>query len=226
MIYIADDDKDICYLISQQLNKDGMETKSFPDGQALYEAFMEVPCDLVVTDVMMPILSGFELVKRLREISQVPLIIISANGQEEKRLRGYELGSDDYLTKPFSLKELSYKVRNLLRRHQIQSPTNAGNHYMSASDLILDSQNHEVRIGDQLVETSEKEYQFLKLLLGNKSKAFSREEIIEAIWGYDFVEDTRLLDHVVKRIRKKLIDCDAVFRIDTVWGFGYKVGES
>lgn len=222
-IYIADDDDDICFVIERQLVADGFEVESFKNGQQLYDAFINNPCDLIVTDVLMPVLNGFEMCSLIRETSQVPIIIISANGEEEKRLRGYELGSDDYLTKPFSLKELSMKVRNMLKRVNDQSRQLSTNNHYKVKDLIINNNEHLVYIGHDQLSLSEKEYNFLSLLVNNKNKALSREFLIEKIWGYEFVEDTRLLDHVVKRIRKKLIELEAQFRIETVWGFGYKV---
>ena len=223
LVYVADDDKDICFVIERQFVSDGFEVKTFESGQQVYDAFLEAPCDLIVTDVMMPELNGFEMCSLVRKISNVPIIIISANGQVAKRLQGYELGSDDYVTKPFSLKELSMKAKNMLKRIDYQSRLFESEDRYAIRDLIIKESEHLIYINNELMTVSEKEYNFLHLLIINKNKALSREFLIEKIWGYEFVEDTRLLDHVVKRIRKKLIELESEFRIETVWGFGYKV---
>ncbi len=224
-IYVADDDKDICYMIERQLVVDGFAVDTFYDGQELYETFIKTPCDLLITDVMMPKLNGFQLCQLIREISNVPIIIISANGEEEKRLQGYNLGSDDYLTKPFSLKELSLKSRNMLKRINNRSIYNNDINIHMIKDFIMKIHEHTAFIEEKRMNISEKEFQFLQILVESKNVALSRETIIEKIWGYGCVEDTRLLDHVVKRIRKKLIELDAKFRIETIWGYGYKVSD-
>lgn len=235
LVYVADDDKDICYMIERQLVKDGFEVMTFHDGLALYDQFQSIGCDLIITDVMMPAMTGFELCQKIRILSDVPIIIISANGEEEKKIRGYTLGSDDYLTKPFSLKALSMKARNMILRNERQKDAvrvdpvsthdNEAVNLYQIKDVTIDLLSHSVGVNGKPMSVSEKEFSFLLLLVKNRNKALSREMIMEDLWGYENVEDTRLLDHVVKRIRKKLMEMDAEAMIETVWGYGYKVSD-
>lgn len=222
-IYIADDESHICHMIERQLLTENYNVMSFLDGESLLERFNQMPCDLIITDIMMPGINGYELCQTVRLTSNVPIIMLSAKGEEIDRIHGLELGSDDYMTKPFSLRELAVKVKNMLKR--TERSTSVISHEIRCQDLVIDKVKHLVMIGEKELHVTSKEFELLFLLVANKNEAFSREKIIQVIWGYDYNEDTRLLDHLVKRLRKKMIQEEAICQIETIWGYGYKVGD-
>ncbi len=223
-IYIAEDDKHISDILQTHLAQNGYEISCFPDGQALLQAYETLPCDLIITDIMMPRMNGYDLCKEIRKTSLIPLIMISANNEEVDRILGLELGGDDYIGKPINLRELTVKVKNALHRmaliHQSPSP----NQSLSHLDLSLDLESRSAQIAGDFFEVTTKEFDFLELLLNNVGKAFSREQIIRAVWQYDFDGDSRQVDQLIKRLRKKMLLLGADCEIKTVWGFGYKIG--
>lgn len=221
LIYIADDDKNICDLFSVHLSRENYETEVFYNGVELYERFLQKPCDLIVTDVSMPKLGGYELCRKIREKSQIPIIMVSANHEEIDRVLGLELGCDDYIGKPVSLRELTVKIKNIFRRI---SNTIEENHIVTYKDLIIDKQAHSVTLCEKKLPVTPKEFEVLTLLTSQANKAFTREELIQIVWEYDFEGDTRQVDHVIKRLRKKMIENGGECQIQTVWGVGYKIG--
>ncbi|MFV0519020.1 MAG: response regulator transcription factor [Lachnospirales bacterium] len=225
-IYIAEDDVNLCLILKSQLLSDGYRVSEFYDGKDLLERFKETPCDMILTDIMMPIMSGYDLCKEIRKYSEIPIIMLSAKDEEIDKILGLELGSDDYISKPYSLREVSVKVRNMLRRAKA-STSEAENDegVLTCKDLKLVSVSREVKIGGNDFPVTTREYDLIELLISNKNVAFSREKIIENIWGYDYYGDSRQVDHLIKRLRKKLLLAGAEFTIDTIWGYGYKVSE-
>ena len=224
MIYIADDDPQICLILERLLTSEGFEVLTFHNGVELFEAFVEKPSALVITDIMMPKMDGYELCLELRKISDVPIVMLSAKGEEQARIAGLELGSDDYLTKPVSLKELSLKVKHILQRRKGR-PIQQGSAILACHDLSIDGAKHMVLLNGCEFKVTEKEYTFLELFMSNCHQSHSRETIIRCVWGYEAMDDTKFLDHFVKRLRKKLASAKAVFEIETVWGFGYRIKE-
>lgn len=224
LIYVADDEKRIRYMIERQLTTDGFEVKTFVNGQELLTDFKNHKADLVITDIMMPEMDGYELCEKLRTYSQVPIIMLSAKDEEMDRVQGLELGSDDYIAKPFSLKELSVKVRNMLRRYS-RLQEKVENTLLKCQDLEINTLGRVIHVNDQTLKLTSNEYELLYMLVSNKNQAFSRQDIIKGIYGFEEDEDTRLLDQLIKRIRKKIYVCEGEFEIKTVWGYGYKVGE-
>jgi DNA-binding response OmpR family regulator len=223
-VYVADDDKNLCDLLKSQLVNDGYDVTAFSDGEALLEGFKKNACDLIITDIMMPKMNGYELCREIRKASDVPIIMISAKDAEIDRVLGLELGSDDYISKPFSLREVSVKVKNMLRR-AYASKTAQATDSIVCKDLEINEANRSVQIGGAEFATTAKEYDLLELLVKNKNQAFTREMIIERIWGYDYFGDTRQVDHLIKRLRKKMLLADSECKIETLWGFGYKVSD-
>lgn len=221
-IYVADDDKNICDLFCSHLSQEGFSVETFLNGQVLWKKFAESPCDLIVTDVAMPLFNGYDLCRKVREVSDVPLIMISANHEEIDRILGLELGSDDYMAKPVSLRELSVKIKNIFRR--MEGIQEANPKILTHQDLVLDVSAHLVTLCDRHLPVTPKEFELLSLLVSHKNKAFTREEIIQAVWQYDFEGDARQVDHVIKRLRKKMLEHGGECQIQTVWGVGYKVG--
>lgn len=224
-IYAADDDQMIRELLQAHIEKAGFGIKTFENGRSLYDAFIAEPCDLIITDIVMPVMNGYDLCREIRKESMVPIYMISANNDEIDRVLGLELGSDDYISKPISFRELLIKIKNTFKRLDNYSvkPLNSN---LVCLDVTLNKENREVFIKDQLLQTSSKEFELLMLLMDNVNRPFSREQLIEAIWGYDYFGETRQVDHMVKRLRKKMILMEAEMQIQTVWGFGYKIGDS
>ncbi len=227
VIYIAEDDVNLCLILKSQLLSDGYKVHEFYDGKDLLEKFNEEPCDMIITDIMMPIMSGYDLCKEVRKTSEIPIIMLSAKDEEIDKIIGLELGSDDYISKPYSLREISVKVRNMLRRSKNsntqEDETTEG--ILTCRDMKMICASREVQIGGKEFVVTTREYDLIELLTTNLNVAFSREKIIENIWGYDYYGDSRQVDHLIKRLRKKLLLAGAEFTIDTIWGYGYKVTE-
>ena len=197
----------------------------FANGKALLDAFIAKPCDMIITDIVMPKLSGYDLCREIRKTSMIPIFMISANNEEIDRVLGLELGSDDYISKPISFRELLIKIKNAFRRlDSLKTPSDSA--AITCQDLKLNKQSREIFINDQLLQTTSKEFDLLYLFLQSKNVAFSRDQIIDQVWGYDYYGDLRQVDHIIKRLRKKMIQADAQCRIQTVWGYGYKMGDS
>lgn len=224
-IYAADDDQMIRELLQAHIEKAGFGIKTFENGRSLYDAFIAEPCDLIITDIVMPVMNGYDLCREIRKESMVPIYMISANNDEIDRVLGLELGSDDYISKPISFRELLIKIKNTFKRLDNYSVKPLKSNLVCL-DVTLNKENREVFIKDQLLQTSSKEFELLMLLMDNVNRPFSREQLIEAIWGYDYFGETRQVDHMVKRLRKKMILMEAEMQIQTVWGFGYKIGDS
>ncbi len=223
-IYIAEDDKNICDILTVHLTQNGYEVKTFPNGESLVCEFKKNPCDLIITDVMMDKMNGYELCKEIRKISLVHILMVSANNDEIDRLLGLELGADDYIGKPINLRELTVKIKNALRRLDLIASPAFNNSVLTYLDVSLDTESRLVYISDKLFDVTTKEFDLLELLLKNINKAFSRENIIRNVWQYDFDGDARQVDQLVKRLRKKMILIGSLCEIKTIWGFGYKIG--
>ena len=222
-IYVADDDKNICELLKSHIESAGYAVQIYSNGKSLLDAFNKMPCDMIITDIVMPVMSGYDLCKEVRKVSMIPIFMISANNDEIDRVLGLELGSDDYISKPISFRELLIKIKNTFMRQQSYGETQQGD-VVSCMDIKLIKESREVYVDDTLLAATTKEFDLLHLFLTNQNRAFSREQIIEEIWGYDYYGDSRQVDHIIKRLRKKMLLLDARCRIQTVWGFGYKIG--
>ena len=224
-IYVADDDINILRLLKSHIESAGHAVETFGNGQSLLERFAQSPCDLVITDIVMPRMNGYDLCREIRKTSMIPVFMISANNDEIDRVLGLELGSDDYISKPISFRELNAKIKNVFRRQEMYDAGPGTDSALVCKDLRLCKDSREVYVGDVLLKTTMKEFALLALFLENLNRAFSREAIIEKIWGYDYYGDSRQVDHMIKRLRKKMIEMDAVCQIQTVWGYGYKIGD-
>ena len=223
-IYVADDDKQICELLKSHLTSAGYEVSVFYDGKSLLDAFSAHPCDLIITDIVMPEMTGYDLTREIRKTSLVPIFMISANNDEIDRVLGLELGSDDYISKPISFRELLIKIKNTFFRLESYESTEKES-VLSCLDLKLDPGSRQAYIGDTPLPTTAKEFDLLALFLKNQKRAFSREQIIEKVWGYDYYGDSRQVDHIIKRLRKKMLGLGGQCMIQTVWGYGYRIGE-
>jgi DNA-binding response OmpR family regulator len=224
-IYVADDDKNICELLESHITSAGYAVKVFPNGKSLLDAFVAKPCDMIITDIVMPVMSGYDLCKEVRKKSMIPIFMISANNDEIDRVLGLELGSDDYISKPISFRELLIKIKNAFKRLNSYGEPEKDNAVI-CMDLRLLEESREIFVENTLLPTTAKEFDLLNLFLQNRNRAFSREQIIEKIWGYDYYGDSRQVDHIIKRLRKKMLQLNARCQIQTVWGFGYKIGDT
>lgn len=223
LIYVVDDEQNIRDLLKTYLTNQGFEVKAFEGGEPALEAFREEPCDMMVIDIMMPGMDGYSLCRELRKISNIPVIMVSAKDDEIDKILGLEIGGDDYLAKPFSPRELVARIRSVFRRFTENEEAKKNIKQIEVSDVIIYLDERKVLKGNSEVEFTSKEYNLLVYLAENKNKVFKREQLITSIWGYDFIGDTRAVDDLVKRIRKKLLDVGSRLEIKTVWGYGYKI---
>lgn len=215
-ILVVDDESRMRKLVHDFLAKAGYQILEAEDGaEALDIYFANSDIALVILDVMMPKLNGYEVLKEIRAYSKVPVVMLTARGEEHDELKGFELGVDEYISKPFSPKILVARVLALLRRNK----ENTGSEVLEVGDIRLDKAAHTVTIAGKDVELSYKEFELLTYLMENKGIALSRERILNSVWNYDYFGDARTIDTHVKKLRSKLGECDY---IKTVWGLGYK----
>ena len=220
-IFIVDDEKRIRDLIRAYLEKEGYLVMDFDNADSAYSSFISSPCDMLIVDVMMPGTNGLDLCRKIRARSNVPIIIVSARDEEIDRILGLELGSDDYISKPFSPRELLVRMKNIFRRTDGDDST-ADKEIHSFEDVEINIPFHTVSINGTEVSFTAKEFDLLLLFVSNPRRAFSREQLIDRIWGYEYIGDVRPVDDLVKRIRRKLRDSGSSMEIATVWGYGYK----
>ncbi|MFU2206964.1 response regulator transcription factor [Streptococcus pluranimalium] len=219
MIYIADDEKFIRELVAMILRKEGYQVQTFETGDQLLLASLEKMADLVILDVMMPGTNGFHIVERIRQKSQVPIILLTARDSEPDYIDGFEMGADDYFTKPFSPIKLVLKVKALLSRHLCQTKGDLLNY----QGLNLLSDSPVLEIGDEKVRLTSTEYKVMQLLMKSVSRTVSREQLLDEVWGFDSDVETRVTDDTIKRIRKKLRQVNSHVIIETVWGQGFRL---
>lgn len=221
-ILVVDDEEPIADILEFNLKKDGYQVELAFDGeQALAKAQSFQP-DLVVLDIMLPKLDGWQVCQRLRQHSTVPIIMLTAKDEETDKVLGLELGADDYVTKPFSPRELLARIRALLRRVQSYKIQDGNMVQLSFGDLSIDLESYEVQKRDQVIELTVREFELLKFLALSPGRVFSRETLLEKVWGYDFYGDIRTVDVTVRRLREKIEDDpgNPVY-VQTKRGIGY-----
>jgi DNA-binding response OmpR family regulator len=227
MIYVVDDEQNIRDLIKTYLQKDGYDVEVFADAREALECHLRRPADMMVIDIMMPGMDGYTLCRELRKNGEVPIIMVSAKDDEIDRIIGLELGGDDYISKPFSPRELVARVKTIFRRIKDEPAIKVEKlpNEIKCHDIIIFPDERMVVKGNVRIEFTAKEYDFLFFLVKNKNRVFNREQLIENIWGYEYIGDTRSVDDLVKRIRRKLNEANSAVEIETVWGYGYKIKE-
>lgn len=223
LIYVVDDEQNIRDLICAYLKKESFETRLFKDGESALEAFKSNPCDMLIIDIMMPGMDGYSLCRKIRESSDVPIIMVSARDEEIDRILGLELGSDDYISKPFSPRELVARVRTVFRRFKPEQVQADEPNKLTCGDLVIVPDERKVLTNQFEIEFTNKEYELLTFMVTNKNKAYTREQLITSLWGYDYIGDNRSIDDLVKKVRKKLSEKGSSLEITTVWGYGYKI---
>ncbi|MCM1363871.1 MAG: response regulator transcription factor [Faecalibacterium sp.] len=220
-ILIADDEQKIRRLVCDFLKNSGYETVEVDNGDDAFSLFKNSSNDisLLILDIMMPGLNGWEVCRKVRETSDVPVIILTARSQEFDELMGYESGADDYVTKPFSPSILVKKVEALLRRYEssVEQPAKS-----PCTSLVINHEAHEVKLDGKTIDLTLKEYDILKKLVEAPGRVFSREQLLDSIWGYDYVGDIRTVDSHVARLRTKLGEWGNK-NLKTVYGVGYKI---
>ena len=225
-IYVADDDDNIRQVVRTFLVSDGYEVEDYPTGDLLLERFRLEPCDLAILDVMMPGSDGFTVCTELRKRSTVPIIMLTARDSENDFAMGLGLGSDDYITKPFSAMALLMRVRAILRRVEFESQKHAPvvEQKVRVGQLELDEDRRHVLGNGKPLALTPTEYEVLKYLMQRQGQAVSREELLNAVWGFESVVETRATDDTVRRLRQKLGGLGVA--IAAVWGFGFRLEES
>ena len=226
-IYLADDEKSIRELLHSFLASDGYTVRSFENGDALLEAFRQEPAELVILDIMMPGTDGLTACRELRSVSDIPIILLTAKDSELDYVMGISQGSDDYLTKPFRPTILLMKVRALLRRVEMdRGKPAAAVDELRYGDLRYSATENAVLCGNTPVALTQTELRLLSYMLKQPEKAYSREELLNAVWGFDSEVETRVTDETLRRIRKKLLQAGSTVSVSTIWGFGYKLKEA
>lgn len=225
LIYAADDEENIREILKSFLIDSGFEVEVFPTGDELFEAFRQKPCDLAVLDIMMPGTDGLTICKRLREISKVPIIILTAKDSEMDYVTGMTYGGDDYLTKPFRPSMLVMRIKALFRRiemeHTDETPENESER--TFGDIVYSYKTREVTCNGNKATLTMTELALLRYVLEQQDRAIPREELLDKIWGISTEVETRVTDETVRRIRKKLAAVGSKVAITVVWGFGYKL---
>ena len=226
-ILIVDDDYNIAELISLYLTKECFETKIVGDGEEALRVFPEFQPNLILLDLMLPGIDGYQVCRELRSTSQVPIIMLAAKGEIFDKVLGLELGADDYMIKPFDSKELVARVKAVLRRYQLpaqmpaSSVTEQHGNFVEYPDLIVNLTNYSVIYNGHSIELPPKELELLYFLASSPNQVFTREQLLDHIWGYEYIGDTRTVDVHIKRLREKIKGNDK-WALTTVWGIGYK----
>lgn len=226
-ILIVDDDENIAELISLYLAKECFDTMMVHDGMDAISAFDTYQPNLILLDLMLPGIDGYQVCREIRGKSNVPIIMLSAKGEVFDKVLGLELGADDYIIKPFDAKELVARVRAVLRRYQTQpavqqttTPQNQGK-CVEYPGIIINLTNYSVMVDGKNVEMPPKELELLYFLAASPNQVFTREQLLDQLWGYEYIGDTRTVDVHIKRLREKIKD-HPTWKISTVWGIGYK----
>ena len=221
-ILIVDDDNNIAELISLYLTKECFETKIVNDGEEALRAVKSFNPNLILLDLMLPGMDGYQVCREVRQKSNVPIIMLSAKGEVFDKVLGLELGADDYIIKPFDSKELVARVKAVLRRYNVEKTipeTNKGK-CVEYPDLEINQTNYSVVYKGEQVDMPPKELELLYFLAASPNQVFTREQLLDHIWGYEYIGDTRTVDVHIKRLREKIKDHDK-WAISTVWGIGY-----
>lgn len=228
LILVVDDEERIRRLLRMYLEKEGYQIEEAEDGEAALAKATEKDYDLILLDIMLPGIDGIEVCTMLRQIKSTPIIMLTAKGEEVNRVQGFEVGADDYVVKPFSPREVIYRVKAILRRSSatayLSKDDNVSNNIVFPH-LIIEHDAHRVTAGGQEVGLTPKEYELLHYLAISPDKVFSREDLLKNVWNYEFFGDLRTVDTHVKRLREKLnkVSPEASAMITTVWGVGYKL---
>ncbi|EOH92773.1 hypothetical protein UAW_02812 [Enterococcus haemoperoxidus ATCC BAA-382] len=222
-ILIVDDHSQITEVLKEYVIKEGFSPIVASDGQAALDAFFSHTIELILLDVMLPKLDGFDVCKKIRETSDVPIIMVTAKGEDYHRIMGLDIGADDYIVKPFSPSEVMARIRAILRRIERTDENQLTMKQLTYDNLIVYLEEKKVTIAQQEIMLTKRELELLWLLLDNREKVFSRDNLLDSLWGIDYFGDARTVDTHIKRLRAKLDEvAHSNWEITTVWGQGYK----
>ena len=222
-VLIADDDAKIRELLELYLTKEGFAVVQAADGAEAILKAQQLKPDLMVLDIMMPVMDGMEVCRQVRKFSRVPVIMLTARTEDEDRIHGLELGADDYVSKPFNPRELVARVKAVLRRAPAREEGQPEEDLLKFPNLLINRQEYVATSSGNSVQLTAKEMDLLWHMASHPGRVFSREQLLESIWGYEYFGDTRTVDTHIKRIRQKLgVQEDSLWDIKTVWGVGYK----
>lgn len=222
-ILIADDNKDITDILEAYVKKEGYEPVIASDGVETEKLFYQYNPAAILLDVMMPLKDGYEVCRSIRKESSVPIILITARGEDYDKIMGLDIGADDYIVKPFSPSEVMARLRAVLRRMKRQDGMEKSENVLKISDLTVNLEEYSFAIGEKRVPLTKKEIETMWTLAGNPGKVFTRDNLLDSLWGYDYYGDSRTVDSHIKRLRAKLDTVDHPnWAIKTIWGVGYK----
>lgn len=222
-ILVADDETNICELLKLYLNKEGYDTQISLNGEIALKKFNEYSPDLVLLDIMLPKVDGWQVCREIRKESKCPIIMITAKGEIFDKVLGLELGADDYIVKPFEPKEVIARIKAILRRIRLDSDTKNGElKEIKFDNLYINLTNYELQVNNQKIDTPPKELELVYYLASRPNKVFTRDVLLNKIWGYEYYGDSRTVDVHIKRLREKLEAASDKWRLKTVWGVGYK----
>ena len=221
-ILVIDDDLSICDTLKNYFEKEGYEVKTVNDGVAGVDSFKLFSPDIVLLDIALPKKDGWQVCREIREVSNQPVIMISAKGDTFDKVLGLELGADDYLVKPFDIKELSARVKAVLRRSRSSAISKNDNEVIKFDNIEISLQKYELKLAGKPIDIPPKELELLYFLAYNRNRVFTRDQLLDKVWGFDYLGDSRTVDVHVKRLREKLEGVSDKWVLKTVWGVGYK----
>ncbi|MBQ7011724.1 MAG: response regulator transcription factor [Clostridia bacterium] len=220
-ILVVDDDINICDILRMYLEREGYEVKMAHDGEEGVLAFKRFDPDLVLLDIMLPQKDGWQVCREIRENSSVPIIMITAKGEVFDKVLGLELGADDFIVKPFDTKEVTARVKAVLRRYASNSPKES-DETLKFDNMEISRSKFELKINGKIVDVPPKELELLFFLASNSNRVFTRDQLLDKVWGFDYLGDSRTVDVHIKRLREKLEGVSEKWVLKTVWGVGYK----
>ena len=219
----VDDDTNISELLRLYLTKEGYQVTTANDGEEGLEKFNQLKPDMVLLDVMMPRMDGLEVCRRIRKLGNTPVMMLTAKGETFDKVLGLELGADDYMVKPFDTKEVVARIKAVLRRCTVTtSQTESSEGVIEFDNLRLDMNSYELRVKGKVVEAPPKELELLNCLASHPNRVYTRDQLLDEVWGFEYYGDSRTIDVHVKRLREKLAGASDKWELKTVWGVGYK----
>lgn len=219
-ILCIDDDNNILDLLCMYLQKEGYEVRTASDGQEGVSLFRSYEPDLVLLDIMMPRMDGWQVCKEIRKVSSKPIIMVTAKGETIDKVVGLELGADDFIVKPFDMKEVCARIKAVLRRYAKQDSSDG--EVIKFDNIEISLQKYELKIKGKAVDLPPKELELIYFLASNYNRVFTRDQLLDKVWGFDYLGDSRTVDVHIKRLREKLENASDKWMLKTIWGVGYK----
>lgn len=221
-ILVIDNDSTMCETLKNYFEKEGYEIKAVNDGLLGVDSFKLYDPDIVLLDIMLPKKDGWQVCREIREVSNKPIIMISTKNETFDKVLGLELGADDYLVKPFDIKELSARIKAVLRRARANSTPKNDSEVIKFDNIEISLQKYELKLGGKHVDVPPKELELLYFLAYNRNRVFTRDQLLDKVWGFDYLGDSRTVDVHIKRLREKLEGASEKWVLKTIWGVGYK----